>query len=114
MRVTVLRGVFISSFGTFCVNVAGGPAGGWLLILYAATILPPPPRGGRWGPSSGEAGFPRAGSPHRTPPAARAAGHILSGSSALRTRPNRGPQTRQRLVTLCCPLSRGRVQEGWL
>ena len=39
MRVTVLRGVFISSFGTFCVNVAGGPAGGWLLILYAATNL---------------------------------------------------------------------------
>ena len=32
MRVTVLRGVFISSFGTFCVNVAGGPAGGWLLM----------------------------------------------------------------------------------
>ena len=31
---------------------------------------------------------------------------ILSGSSASRTRPNRGPQTRsarQRLVTLCCP-----------
>ena len=37
MRVTVLRGVFISSFGTFCVNVAGGPAGGWLLIIKGQT-----------------------------------------------------------------------------
>ena len=45
MRVTVLRGVFISSFGTFCVNVAGGPAGGWLLIYLAQPVggprLPP-------------------------------------------------------------------------
>ena len=39
MRVTVLRGVFISSFGTFCVNVAGGPAGGWLLIIDLADRL---------------------------------------------------------------------------
>ena len=41
----------------------------------------PRPPGGPFGPPpggdpSGEAGFPRAGSPQPTPPAARAAGHI--------------------------------------
>ena len=54
---------------------------------------------------AGEAGFPVPVFPTQ-PRRQRELPATLSGSSASRTRPNRGPQTRsarQRLVTLCCP-----------
>ena len=70
----------------------------------------PAPPGGPLGPLQGATppgrpAFPVPVLPNQ-PRRQRELPATLSGSSASRTRPNRGPQTRsarQRLVTLCCP-----------
>ena len=72
-----------------------GPSQGWIEELGPLQGATPP----------GRPAFPVPVLPNQ-PRRQRELPATLSGSSASRTRPNRGPQTRsarQRLVTLCCP-----------